>query len=362
MAFFLKENDGLLQLSLRMFTLNPLAHCACLTVILRKVIMNVVSHPDEPKYRTVKLSNKIIQQKIVSLHGGVEFLRSMNFRRATEQREQLLRIADGNVDISWLELGVATLDSFSAGLKVSTTSTSTLTSTSTSNATKRPMAPCTLQIVLPTGHTIRAGFELDETVEDVYNFVDYCRTDGARQSGIESFMLVDASTSPPCELTNELRKQSLREAGMAPRCKLLIKKEKRRDAPGVFQDRPDDKIAREEADRVERDRQDVMEKLMLEKKRAEREAIKMERERAIHSFHEDRKDADRRADFELRKQARLDYEAGWRQRINMVSREEETQVISTMQQEVEQVEQVEQVVEKTKTTPEVNEEPTGEKK
>ena len=46
----------------------------------------------------------------------------------------------------------------------------------------------------------------------------------------------------------------------------------------------------------------------------------------------------------------------------MVSREEETQVISTMQQEVEQVEQVEQVVEKTKTTPEVNEEPTGEKK
>jgi hypothetical protein len=155
-------------------------------------------------------------------------------------------------------------------------------------------------------------------------------------------MLVDAATSPPCELTGDLRKQSLREAGMAPRSKLLIKKEKRPDAPGVFQDRPDDKLAREEADRVEQERKDLMEKRMLEKKRAERMAIKVERERAIHSFQEDRKDADRRADFELRKQARLDHEAGWRQRINMVSREEEAQVMPETEEEQ---------VEPTKSTP-----------
>ena len=298
-------NDGLLQLALRMFTLNTTTECRVMFSILRKVVSNIISHPDDSKFRTVKLSNKTVQQKIVSIHGGIEFLLSMKFRRATEKREQLLRISESDVDVAWLELGLSTLDSITLSSSSSSTSSSTPQSI---------LASCSLHIVLPTGHTLRAGFMLDETVDDVYNFVDYCRTDGKRQNGDESFVL--STSYPVCDLVGELRQQTIRQAGLAPRSKLLIKKGKRPDAPGAFQDKPEDRRAIEEAEEMERDRRAEQERNVLQKKRLERVAVKKERERAIQSFQDDRKETVRRADFEMRKAQRLQYEAGLIQRLH----------------------------------------------
>ena len=314
------DSDGLLQLSLRMFTLNTPLENQVLFTILRKLLNNVLSNPKESKYRTIKISNKTIQQKIVAMQGGVEFLRSMHFKRATQQREQILRMQDGDVNTSWLELGLETLDSVAKSPSFSVTSSSTSTSSSSI------IAACTLHIVLPTGHTLRAGFMLDETIDNVYEFVNYCRTDGNRQNGEESFVL--STAYPPClNYVGKLRQQTIREAGLAPRSKLLIQKSKRQDAPGVFQDKPEDKTAREEAERLEIERRDLQELRVIEKKKLEREAVKLERERAVQSFKDDRKEVDRRGEFELKKAARLDYESGWRQRMgtdNTVEKNEDS--------------------------------------
>ena len=68
-------------------------------------------------------------------------------------------------------------------------------------------------------------------------------------------------------------------------------------------------------ERLEIERRDLQELRVIEKKKLEREAVKLERERAVQSFKDDRKEVDRRGEFELKKAARLDYESGWRQRM-----------------------------------------------
>ena len=298
------HDDGLLQLSLRMFPLNTDHQCRILFNLLKKIIHNILTNPTEPKYRTVKLSNKIIQQKVVAIHGGIEFLQSMQFRRVTERREQLLFMSE--VDVSWLETGLATLDSL--------TLTPPPTKASSSASPPTIGAECILHIVLPTGHTLRAGFMRSECIQDIYNFVDYSRTDGKRNRGAATFVL--SMAYPPQDLIGpEWLQKTIQEAGLAPRAKLMIKKEKRADAPGAFQDKPADHRAREEARRLAIDEREERARIVVEKKKMEREAVKMERERAIRSFKDDRTDVVRRTTFETLRDQRQRHENGWRQRL-----------------------------------------------
>ena len=304
------QYDGLLQLALRMFPLNTAPQCTTLFTILRKILNNVLTTPDDVKYRTIKLSNKIIAAKIVNIQGGLEFLRSMKFNRATLQREQLLIMQDEQLDVSWLEMGLATLDSVDLS-KPNTSSTSS--SSSSASASRTVLAECILHIVLPTGHTLRAGFANNETIEDVYNFVDYTRTDGKRSQGIESFTL--CTSYPQQELVGEWYAKTLQEAGLTPRSKLIIKKQKRPDALDAFQDKPEDKAARERQQRQELEQRELQEQLIVQHKKKERAALKLERERALQSFKDDRTDVVRRVEFENMRDARLHHEAGWRQRM-----------------------------------------------
>ena len=299
--------NGLLQLALRMFSLNTAQQCTTLFTILRKILNNVLTAPDDVKYRTIKLSNKIIDAKIVNIHGGLEFLRSMKFHRATLQREQLLIMHDEQLDVSWLEVGLATLDS----VDLSTPNTSSTSSSSASAGTV--LAECILHIVLPTGHTLRAGFANNESIKDVYTFVDYARTDGKRNQGMDSFTL--CTSYPQQELVGAWHSKTLQEAGLTPRSKLIIKKQKRPDAPDAFQDKPEDKEARERQQRLEREQRELQEQLVVQNKKKEKAAIKLERERALQSFKDDRTDVVRRVEFESMRDARLHHEAGWRQRM-----------------------------------------------
>jgi hypothetical protein len=279
------KNDAMLQLSLRMFTLNTPNQCNTLFTILRKIINNILKTPNSAKFRTIKLSNNIIQQKIVAIHGGIEFLRSMNFNRVTKSREQLLIMSDENVDVTWLELGLATLNSVE------------LSSSNQQKSKPSILAECTLHIVLPSGHTMKAGFMKEETIGDIYNFVNYSRTDGKRNHGTDTFIL--SIPYPPKDLVgDEWLTKTVQDAGLTPRSKLIIKKEKRPDALDVFQDNPENKEARENDERLEREKKELKEKRILEKKRLEREAIKLERERTIQSFKEDRSEVIRRVEFE----------------------------------------------------------------
>jgi hypothetical protein len=55
---------------------------ACLSTI-GKVLSNVVSHPLESKFRKIKLGNKAVREKILSVGGGIEVLVAAGFAHVT---------------------------------------------------------------------------------------------------------------------------------------------------------------------------------------------------------------------------------------------------------------------------------------
>ena len=46
---------------------------------IAKVLANIVAHPAEAKYRTLRLANKRVQETIVDVDGGVELLQAHLF-------------------------------------------------------------------------------------------------------------------------------------------------------------------------------------------------------------------------------------------------------------------------------------------
>ena len=59
---------------------------ACLATI-RKLLSNVVSQPLESKFRKIKLGNKAVKEKILSVEGGVEVLVAAGFELCSDTEE-----------------------------------------------------------------------------------------------------------------------------------------------------------------------------------------------------------------------------------------------------------------------------------
>ena len=51
---------------------------------LSTIITNITAHPDEEKYRKLRVNNPAVQKKIVPLVGGTEFLEIAGFSRITD--------------------------------------------------------------------------------------------------------------------------------------------------------------------------------------------------------------------------------------------------------------------------------------
>ena len=50
----------------------------------------VLSNPEEPKFRRIKISNKALQSRVVPVAGGVEFLKCLGFEDAEYEGEPVL--------------------------------------------------------------------------------------------------------------------------------------------------------------------------------------------------------------------------------------------------------------------------------
>lgn len=48
--------------------------------ILQQIILNIISHPEEIKYQEIKLTNKIIKERILNRNGGIEFMQAIGFQ------------------------------------------------------------------------------------------------------------------------------------------------------------------------------------------------------------------------------------------------------------------------------------------
>lgn len=48
---------------------------------LQKYFDNIINNPDDEKYRKIKLSNRVFQEKVATLEGTTEFLEAAGFHK-----------------------------------------------------------------------------------------------------------------------------------------------------------------------------------------------------------------------------------------------------------------------------------------
>lgn len=53
--------------------------------IILLLLDNIINHPNENKYRTIRIENKTIKEKLLTLEGCVELLTSIGFQRSDDQ-------------------------------------------------------------------------------------------------------------------------------------------------------------------------------------------------------------------------------------------------------------------------------------
>jgi hypothetical protein len=75
--------------------------------LMTKIIQNIRSSPEERKFKELKLSNSIIQKRIVERNGGLEFMQAIGFEVAIVGENKILCFSDQYFDellpsLSWL--------------------------------------------------------------------------------------------------------------------------------------------------------------------------------------------------------------------------------------------------------------------
>ncbi|VDO73186.1 unnamed protein product [Heligmosomoides polygyrus] len=76
--------DTVIPAVLLLYSLNkkPVREAAVETI--GKYLQNIIENPDEPKYRRIRMSNKVFQERVLSAKGGREFLSATGFKEALE--------------------------------------------------------------------------------------------------------------------------------------------------------------------------------------------------------------------------------------------------------------------------------------
>ena len=82
----------------RTILLNSKVEILDLLELLQKLCMNIISNADDLKYRTIKLNNKTIQNRLLSRKGGLEFLSAIGFRTVIIDGVKNLQLDIGDAD------------------------------------------------------------------------------------------------------------------------------------------------------------------------------------------------------------------------------------------------------------------------
>ena len=74
----------------RYLTLNTAADIVDINEIMSKIVKNIIENPSDIKYRELKFSNKVVQNRIVSRKGGSELLQLFGFIALHKDGEKVL--------------------------------------------------------------------------------------------------------------------------------------------------------------------------------------------------------------------------------------------------------------------------------
>jgi hypothetical protein len=78
--------------------------------LMRKMMDNVVNNLGEPKYRLIKLTNKLVAERIIPVTGAQKLLTTVGFEKEETPDGPVLKLTDDNVDLELLNLAIKTID------------------------------------------------------------------------------------------------------------------------------------------------------------------------------------------------------------------------------------------------------------
>ena len=136
----------------RTVALNPPEALQDLLQLVASILSKILDNPSDPKYRSLKQSGRVCQQRLLGRPGGRELLASLGFK----SDERADAIALSSVDDAKLRRAIAWCASF-----------------------EPPRPHVALVIRLPSGARLEAAFSTDETLRDVRAYADACAPKGA---------------------------------------------------------------------------------------------------------------------------------------------------------------------------------------
>ena len=57
---------------------------------MTRYLENIINNPEEPKFRRIRLANRVFQDKVQPIRGAFEFLQSAGFHKIQENGEEFL--------------------------------------------------------------------------------------------------------------------------------------------------------------------------------------------------------------------------------------------------------------------------------
>jgi hypothetical protein len=149
----------------RLLLLNSLAESNSLFEVLNRIFLAIIENPQDVKYRTLKLSNKLVNDQVLSRRGGLEILSGVGFENVTDSLGNKSLVLQSND----LDGTIATIMATREWLQ-DTLLSLTQISSRTRRGENEPCCDVVVLVRLPTGKSVQGGFMYDDLLEDVRSY------------------------------------------------------------------------------------------------------------------------------------------------------------------------------------------------
>lgn len=142
-----RRQHRIAKLSMRLLPLNGPEELEAMRGLLQKVVENITAHPEDLKFRSLKLSNKALRSKIFDRQGSREIMTLLGFRNDQNRKDgEAVLTLPVDADLTVLASTLQWLDEV-------------IRDTLSMGGARRPKSTCcaetTLQLRLPTSKTIK---------------------------------------------------------------------------------------------------------------------------------------------------------------------------------------------------------------
>jgi hypothetical protein len=155
----------------RLLLLNSLLDIDEMKTTLELILKNIINNIEDKKYRSIKSSNKVVNRKILSKNGGLEFLLAVGFQIQNDEtgaKILVLPTQDDNIhEISLIQVALDWLCCTAASCVAIGQQRQKLVYDENKSTV---CCDCIIQIRLPTGTIVSGGFMSGDTLRDVLHF------------------------------------------------------------------------------------------------------------------------------------------------------------------------------------------------